>query len=291
MFTTAFRNAIAVIALVGVGCAGSATPAGDDGELLTSADEVGDISAELSSGVPIGSTLRTVTGLNLRTGPSMSSSVRTVIPSGATVVTINSVRPEGGWYNVKYNGLSGYSHGAYLKLVTSGPTTGTQTTSAPNGANRDAAIERAKSGVGFSYFWGHGSWIPYGATSSTKGVCTGSCPNCSHSGRYGADCSGYVAKIWQVPSTNTDLTDDEHPYSTLSFKGASSLWNTVSRGAVVKGDALVHNDNGSGHIFLYESGDGWGSMWAYEARGCSYGIVHNLRTAGSTYKAIARAGY
>jgi hypothetical protein len=48
----------------------------------------------------------------------------------------------------------------------------------------------------------------------------------------------------------------------------------------------VYNTNGAGHTFLYESGDGWGSMWAYECKGCSYGCVHNLRTATTTYHAI-----
>jgi len=65
----------------------------------------------------------------------------------------------------------------------------------------------------------------------------------------------------------------------------------VSRSAVKPGDALVYRLDGAGHIFLYESGDGWGSMWAYEAKGCATGIVHNLRTADSSYKAIARTGY
>ena len=32
-------------------------------------------------------------------------------------------------------------------------------------------------------------------------------------------------------------------------------------------------------------------MWAYEAKGCSYGIVHDLRTTSSAYRAIRRTGY
>jgi hypothetical protein len=147
-------------------------------------------------------------------------------------------------------------------------------------------VQRAQSGVGFSYWWGHGRWIPGGLSSSNKGVCTGSCPNCSHTGGYGADCSGYVGKIWQVGANGSDPTVDGHPYSTSTFVGSSSSWSTVARGNALKGDALVYNQNGAGHIFLYESGDGWGSMWAYEAKGCSYGIVHDLRTASSAYKAI-----
>jgi hypothetical protein len=130
-----------------------------------------------------------------------------------------------------------------------------------------------------------------GSTSSTKGSCTGSCPSCSHGGSYGADCSGYVAKIWQIPSTNTNLATDSHPYSTATFVGSNSQWTTIARDSAVKGDALVYNANGAGHIVLYESGDSWGNFWTYEARGCSYGIVHNLRSVTSAYKTIRRVGW
>lgn len=285
------RNVMLSATLTLVGCAGSVGETAADGELLTSAEEYGTLSSELSSGVALGSTLRTTSNLNLRTSASMSATVRLVIPSGATVTTVNVTQPNGGWYNVKYNGVTGWSYGSYLNLVSSGGTPTTPNpTPAPTGA-RDAAISRAKGAVGFSYWWGHGRWIPFGATSSNKGVCTGSCPNCSHRGSYGADCSGLAAKVWNVPSSNNDMTVDSHPYSTLSFIGSNSQWSTISRSNAQRGDMLVYNTNGAGHIFVYESGDAWGSLWAYEARGCSYGIVHNLRTAGSAYKAIKRAGW
>ena len=64
---------------------------------------------------------------------------------------------------------------------------------------------------------------------------------------YGADCSGYVGKIWQVPSSNNDLTYDWHPYSTANFVKSSSLWTTVSRSNVKKAGALVYNSNGGAH--------------------------------------------
>jgi MYXO-CTERM domain-containing protein len=81
---------------------------------------------------------------------------------------------------------------------------------------------------------------------------------------------------------------DAHPYSTIDFNKDSSQWSTVSRDKVLRGDAMVYNTNGAGHIFIYESGDGWGTMWAYECKGCSYGCVHNTRTATSSYHAIRR---
>ncbi|MEW6435467.1 MAG: SH3 domain-containing protein [Myxococcota bacterium] len=278
---------LGLVAAVATGC-GTASDAVVTSDTLTGADEWATVSDGLNTSLPIGSTLATTANLNLRTGPSTSNSIRLVVPKGGRLQTINRTTPEGSWYNVSYNGTTGWVHGGYVTLVESGTPSAPST---PVSGARDAAIARAKSGVGFSYYWGHGSWIPNGATSSTKGTCTGNCPDCSHSGRYGADCSGFVAKVWQVPSSNTDLTVDSHPYSTYSFNGANSQWRTVSRSSVKPADALVYRGSSGGHIVIYESGDGWGSMWTYEARGCSYGIVHNLRSFGSEYKAIARTGY
>jgi uncharacterized protein YraI len=293
----AWRSMWVVAAFALIGCAGSAGDLPADSELLTSVeDETAAISSELSSGVPIGSTLSATANLNLRTGAGMGYSVRLVIPSGAKVTTINRSTPSGGWYNIKYNGISGWSYGSYLKLVstpTSGGSTTTTTTTTVGFNDRTpaGAVKRAQSGVGFSYHWGHGSWLQGGATSSNRGACYGSCPNCSHSGTHGADCSGYVAKLWQVPSSNDDVSVESHPYGTIHFVNDTSQWHTVARSNAKKADAFVYNSGGAGHIFLFESGDGWGSLMAYEAKGCSYGIKHNLRTASSAYHAIRRTGF
>jgi hypothetical protein len=154
----------------------------------------------------------------------------------------------------------------------------------PKAMTRDAVIALAKSAVGYSYFWGHGRWRDDGAS---HGSCSGSCPGCSHSGSYGADCSGLVVKTWQVPSPIA-ITTDSHPYSTYNLKYESTHWSSISRDSVKKGDAFVHHDNGAGHTFIYEKGDPWGSVWAYECKGCAYGCVHNLRTVSSLYVARRR---
>mgnify|MGYP003338771557 CR=1 FL=1 len=36
-------------------------------------------------------------------------------------------------------------------------------------------------------------------------------------------------------------------------------------------DAMNYRSGGSGHIFIYEKGDPWGSLYAYECKGCSAG--------------------
>jgi cell wall-associated NlpC family hydrolase len=251
---------------------------GDSSELTTESDELGDgvaeATAELAS---VGGKARvTATALNLRTGPGTSNAIILTMPNGA-IVDVLAV--SGGWYKVTYNGKTGWATGTYLTPVTSSPP--------PTGSSKiDQAIARAKSGVGFSYHWGAGCWSPGGA----KGACYGSCPNCTHSGTWGADCSGFVAKVWQVPGASA-ISSCQHPYSTYNFRYQKPYWSQVSRGSVKRGDALVHNSNGAGHMFIYESGDGWGWMKAYEARGCSAGITYNSRTASSSYVAIRRTGY
>lgn len=239
-------------------------------------------SGSVSGSLPVGSVLKATSGVNLRSGPATSYGVLKVVATGATVTTVLAA-PSSGYYKVNSAGTIGWSYGTYYTLVSTGSTT----TPPATPTARDNAITRAKAGVGFSYWWGHARWLASGPTSSTKGSCTGDCPSCTHGGSYGADCSGYVAKIWQVPSTNSDLSVDRHPYSTYHFTNETHGWHSVARSSLKKADALTYNSDGSGHIMLFESGDGWGSMWAYEAKGCASGIVRNLRTVASNYKGIA----
>ncbi len=57
-----------------------------------------------------------------------------------------------------------------------------------------------------------------------------------------------------------------------------------------RADAMVYRSGSGGHVLIYEKGDVWGSAWTYEARGCSYGVVHNLRSVSSSYRARRRSG-
>ena len=157
---------------------------------------------------------------------------------------------------------------------------------APQPMSRDQIITLGSGVVGYSYWWGGGCWRTDGAQ---LGSCSGSCPDCTHSGSYGADCSGFVAKAWQVPSPSPVETNT-HPYSTESFRYGTTHWSQISRDAALRGDAFVYRNaaNTGGHIVLHDSGDPWGSLYVYECRGCSYGCVHNLRTLTSSYVAIKR---
>jgi uncharacterized protein YgiM (DUF1202 family) len=118
--------------------------AGDpDSEELTGADE--NVAANhdaITGSVAVGTTLVATTNVNLRTGPSTSYSILHVVPQGSQVTVVAS-EPQNGFYKVKHNGTTGWSSGQYYNKVA---------TSGTGSAARDAAISRAKSGVGFSYW-------------------------------------------------------------------------------------------------------------------------------------------
>jgi Bacterial SH3 domain len=223
--------------------------------------------------------------VNQRSGPGTTYSVLRVIPVGTTLTI---VAQSGSWYKVDWSSRVGWSYGAYLCAQSGGggppPPQGGGGFNV-TGLSRDNILSIAQASVGYTYWWGHGA-----LGGSKTGACYGSCPSCTHDGQQGADCSGFVGKAWMLPEAMPIVGNDKHPFATTNFYNQSTHWSTISRGSVIRGDALTYNSGGAGHIFLYESGDGYGSMWAYEAKGCSYGIIHDLRTAGTAYKAIRRSG-
>jgi hypothetical protein len=174
-----------------------------------------------------------------------------VIPMGAGVKVADATSVDG-WYRIEHDGEFGGSSGKYLEAASGD---GGGTTSA-----RTEAIARAQSAVGFSYWWGHGRFRPEGSSSANRGTCFGSCPSCTHTGNYGGDCSGLVAKVWQTPGSNTDPATDSHPYSTADFVSDTSQWSTIPRDSVQRGDARVYRSGGAGHIFVYRSGDSCGHL-------------------------------
>lgn len=262
---------------------------GDDlgSEELIGADEsVASTTEGVSGALAVGSKLKSTTGVNLRTGPGTSYNILHVVPSGSEVSVV-AADPQNGFYKIKHNGSTGWSSGQYYTKVAADGSSGDGTLS----AGREEALKRGKSVVGFSYYWGGGAWLPEGPSASTKGSCSGSCPSCSHSGKYGADCSGFIGKAWRISGATGDLSVNQHPASTATFVGSNSQWSNVSRGSLKPADALVYNSNGAGHIIMYNSGDGFGSMYATECKGCSAGCVYGIRTASSAYKGIRRTGF
>lgn len=156
---------------------------------------------------------------------------------------------------------------------------------------RAEIVALAQSGVGYSYWWGGGRWDP--AQKKHPGKCSGSCPSCNHwahpSGgpEYGADCSGYVGQVWQVP-TRAAPTVNRHPYTTYNFRHQEPHWYKIKRSELEQGDALVYNSGGAGHVMLFDKWSSGGKAVVYECAGCSIGCVHRARSVGSAYVAIRR---
>jgi Bacterial SH3 domain len=240
--------------------------------------------------------------LNLRASIGADQTIVTAMPCGSLVQVIAgpSTTPVTGWWQVDYNDpegntYEGWAAGNYL-IAASGFDPSLCGFVLDGGGIFDMGgmpvltsslqmdiINLAEEGVGYSYWWGHGTWSNDG---SDPGSCSGDCPSCTHDGSYGADCSGYVAKVWQVPSASA-LADDEHPFATSDFYNDQTYWTQIDRSTIQQADALVYSNGSEGHIVLFDSGeDPFGSIWVYEAYGCATGIIHDMRTFDSTYRAI-----
>jgi hypothetical protein len=259
---------VAAVAVTGTGCAG---PEGAGDELVGAPDvpgaSAGDVSALTGQRVAPKLELEAVNAANLRAGPSATEPVLLVIPRGEFATTVDG-EPREGFYRVSFAGREGWTFGEHFRVAPTGQLQGA--------LNASDLINRAKSSVGFSYWWGHGVWNP---SSPSKGACSGSCPSCSHSGSYGADCSGMVAKAWITPDSNSNFTADSHPYHSSAWTVDNTYWFGVARGSAAAGDSFGRD----GHVFIYEGGDPWGSMLAIECRGCSEGCVRGYRQADSSY--------
>lgn len=273
---------VAAFALA-AGCAGEA-PLGEDH--LEGDPEVSSEREIHGRTLTLGRYVRvTATALNLRDAPGTQAAVLTTMPCGTRAAVLDgpSTTPVPDWWQLDHAGTIGWASGRYLV----------------DEADYDAAIcggdamptdvaaifERARAGVGYSYFWGHGAWREDG---TQRGTCTGSCPSCSHTGAYGADCSGFIAKVWQVPRPSA-LDDDQHPYTTQNFYNDQTHWRPVQRSTMQPADAVVRRQDGAGHIALVEkTDDPFGQVWLYEARSCGVGVVHNLRSVDTSYIVIRR---
>lgn len=101
-----------LFALCSTGC--SAAIGAEDELVGANEDDVVDREGEsLSGSLAVGATLKSTDNVNLRSGAGTGFKVLKVIPAGSSV-TVVSGAAKGSWYNVRYAGMSGWSHGAYL---------------------------------------------------------------------------------------------------------------------------------------------------------------------------------
>ena len=90
-------------------------------------------------------------------------------------------------------------------------------------------IAFAKTGIGSPYVWGGGKWDPDDRSWG------------------GADCSGFAAKVWEVPSY-VPATTYSHPYYTGSIVACDDYGSWVGWADMQQGDWFVYNAGDEGHV-------------------------------------------
>ncbi len=160
----------------------------------------------------------------------------------------------------------------------------------PPDETRDDIICRAESGDGFSYWWGGECWCYDGCepdtTACDPGDCNGHCPppDCVHYGVWGADCSGYVTKVWQVWSPSPLNDCDNVHYLASAYHSSGDHWDWISRDDLERADAVAS----TGHVTLFLEKDPSGDYTLWESQGCEPGIGLYTRSLSSSFEGARR---
>lgn len=108
---------LALLALLALSSTACTAATGDEEELVGADEDLVDREGENIAGtLSAGATLKATDNVNLRSGAGTGYKILKVIPKGATVTVVNG-KPNGVWYNIKYAGITGFSHGAYFDTV------------------------------------------------------------------------------------------------------------------------------------------------------------------------------
>jgi hypothetical protein len=140
---------------------------------------------------------------------------------------------------------------------------------------------------GLLYWWGHARFRRR-ASSSTAGSAR-QLPSCSHSGSTGGDCPACRQGLAGGHEQHRP-TVDKHPYSTYNLTTSDLLALRLPL-QLQEGRRAGLQHQRLRHIIIYESGDGWGSMWAYECKGCVVRLRAHLRPPAAPTSARQRHGY
>jgi hypothetical protein len=195
----------------------------------------------------------------------------------------------------------------------------------PQRMTREQILDIAKTGVDYGYKWGFAHWNSDGSGKDVHACSTAQCTNCCcvklanngsscssgmpatvdgcknyyPAGGPGADCSGYVAKCWQIPDASSVETN-RHPYTTKSFFQSNTHWTEIEFSDLKAGDAMVKwavttnestgEQSSGGHIVLFNAAIDPAKYQydVYEAAGCKQGIRHGATTLNDKWKAIRR---
>lgn len=182
-----------------------------------------------------------------------------------------------------------------ISLVCFGVTSvlSTPALAAPPTESRQDIVCRGLSGIGFSYAWGGECWCREGCDpkhSCGIGKCTPDCstcgcPDCHHSGKYGADCSGFVSKAWQSPKPYAVEACGVARHVANDFTSGASDWTKISMKDLQPADAAAYPK----HVVLIVGGKNSAGKWdVAEAGGCKIGIIRQFKSFKSTYSGARR---
>lgn len=158
---------------------------------------------------------------------------------------------------------------------------------------RDGSIAVALRARYEGYQWGGGCWNDNNIDDSP-----GDPPENVNTGGEGADCSGFVFKVWRESETESNagfyqwgmLRHIHGPYTAARFKAGEGAPNvSVSKSALIKMDALAK----SGHIGMIYATNADGTDQIIEAKGEAYGTNIWTRTyrGDSNYGGVRRTGW
>ena len=234
----------------------------------------------------------TASALNMRSEPNTSSSVITTAPRGAVVLVTGS---SNGWYQVMYDGRSGYMSGDYLTFSTSaqadfgtGTISGTGVNVRSGPSTNDTVVASVNSGVtmavtGVSGAWYqvsyngatayvNGSYLTLSGTGTTQAAPAGSSAT-TGAGTTTSSASGtgtingdYV-RLRSGPSTGYSVLGTYNKGATMTVTGVSGDWYAVTANGV------------SGYVYKQY-------LTVQSGAGGSTVSVTEMNTAGTTTAAV-----
>lgn len=150
---------------------------------------------------------------------------------------------------------------------------------------RDTIVCRGLAGVGFVYDFGGECWCADGCEPALTACPPGKCVDNYKTGKYGADCSGFVSKAWQVPDPHPVEKCNVERYGAKHFAVSSTYWKTVAMNSLLPGDAASKIS----HVVLIAGDkDSKGNYDIVHASSCNVGIVHKRFALSSEYVGARR---
>jgi hypothetical protein len=152
---------------------------------------------------------------------------------------------------------------------------------------REQIVQLARSGMGHGYKWGGSTWTTDG---SRMGKCVkdppdgDGCPRCTFpEGKVGADCAGFVGKVWQL-TRPTPVDEHFRPYSASHYFEDETEWKEIDFNNLKQGDAVAR----SSHTVIFNEIGADGKLKTWEAMGCEWNMKEGSRNIDPTSGVEAR---